>query len=286
MGRLDVGIDRAAFAFPEEALWLADWVLGDVAERRPAKRQREPLRGMWINRQGRNLRLRRSDQNERNYVAAVVLVSGGLSVKAAISEIGGHLGKTTARELDVLRTGVYRFRAPHRNQLAMTWLGSFRSWTDWVVTTSPGNLDFVANQFRSSGRPRQATQFLALAAKVRMKAVAFGRQSLYRDPAWYEQAECEYQKRVLIVERDLGDGPDQHLVGMARVSLARLYHEQGKFMEAIPAYERAASCWRQARIVEDLRGLMVGWIAHEVAACRNGVPLGSIPVYSGPWVPV
>lgn len=285
MGKFGGAIDSALFAFPEEPFWLAEWVLGDVARRHPAKRQREPLQGMWISRQGKNLRLRRSDQIERNYVATVALASGGLSVKEAISEIGCHLGKTTARELDVLKTGVYRLRAAFKNQLPMMWLGSFRSWMDWAASTSADNLDFVARQFRSKGRPRQARQFLKLVGKIRAKAMELGRMSLYRKPIWYEQAERECGQRAAAAERELGDGPDQHFIGMAFINLARLYNEQGKFTDAIPTYGKAALRWQGAHITEDLRQLMVGWIGSEIEGCRNGRPPGAVPVYSGRWIP-
>jgi len=285
MGKLHVEIDRTEYGYPEEPRFLAEWALGDVAERRPAKRQRQPLSGMWISRQGSNLGVRGSDQIERNYVAAVALLSAGLSMKEAVSDIAAHLGKTTAREREVLRTGIYRFRSPFKKQLLRMWLGSFRNWTDWASAASRQNLDFVADQFRSRGKPRQAKQFLELVTKLQTKAVVLGRQSLYRNATWYEHTERAYQERIVVAERELGTGPDQHFVGMALINLARLYHEQRKFVEAIPVYERATFCYKAARITVELRVLMVDWIAGEIERCRQAAVPGPFPVYSGPWVP-
>lgn len=87
------------------------------------------------------------------------------------------------------------------------------------------------------------------------------------------------------VVKELGDGRNQHLVAAAFRNLGRLYHEQGKFELAIPEYEKAISRWTGARIVEELRTLMVGWIGNEIDGCRNGMPPDPLPAYSGRWIP-
>ena len=77
--------------------------------------------------------------------------------------------------------------------------------------------------------------------------------------------------------KEIGAGPDQNIAGMALISLARLNHEQGQIEVAISEYEKASVRWASARIVDELRMLMVGWIDDEIEGCRRGMPTGPVP---------
>src|SRR5712664_2160582 len=116
----------------------------------------------------------------------------GMSRKEAMYEIGSVLGQSTPTEVEVLRTGAYRLRHPSKARLLETWLQNFRVWTDWVTTASNDNIKFCGRLMRSSGGPRKANQFLALAREMRAKAKALGRKSIYRGTSWYEDAEPAY----------------------------------------------------------------------------------------------
>jgi hypothetical protein len=275
--------NAALFAYVEEPRWLAQWVIGDLAKRKAAKRQNLPMDGMWISRQGKNPHLRGSDQAERIYVACQALDCAGMSRKAAMYEIGSWLGRTTLREVEVLRTGVYRFRHPSKAHLLGTWLQNFRFWADWVTTASDETIEFCGRFMRSSSGPRRAKQFLGLAAEMRTKAIGICRKSLYRDAKWYAVAENAYLERALMAEKDLAGGPDQHLVATHYVQLAALYHEQQKVTEAVDAYSKAIGCWQRTGVVDELKRLMTDWIGDQIVRCHSGHVPRPVPIYSGPW---
>jgi len=275
------------FAYPEEPDWLVDWILCDLAVRQRSHR-RKPMAGMWINRQFGKLRkgernyLRGADLAERRYVALAVLLMRGGSMSEALYEVSRRLGKTTQKELDVIRTSFYGFQGPLKSTLLEHWLGSFRNWTDWAIFADTGAVSSVAEMYRKKGHQDYADRFLKLVQAVQDKAFKEQKRSLYRDQNWYIEAEREYSKRLALTENELG--PNHSMVGLHAFNLAHLYHEQARYREALRWYWHAWAIYLGDPIMAPgFRAVLLQAIATDVGNCKRGKPAGRVSPYSGPW---
>ena len=97
------------------------------------------------------------------------------------------------------------------------------------------------------------------------------------DGDWYAEQEPIYKARIVGVEKD--HGQNDPLVAMSHLNLARLYHEQSKYVEAKRSYQKAAEFYRSATVLEDYCELVLECITKEIENCRrrnHPIPLPNI----------
>ena len=75
------------------------------------------------------------------------------------------------------------------------------------------------------------------------------------------------QALVQAAESELGS--DDPLVASHLVHVARLYHDQGKFIEAAEWYERARIVYQSASVEQAKRELGLAWIASQIENCAT-----------------
>jgi hypothetical protein len=81
-------------------------------------------------------------------------------------------------------------------------------------------------------------------------------------------------------------GPFEWYAAMPGPAAARFFHEQGKFEQAVPYYEKAIRAARQAEMHEDFRAFLLNWLAGEAERCQHRLPMGPDPDYRGPRVQI
>ena len=59
------------------------------------------------------------------------------------------------------------------------------------------------------------------------------------------------------------------LVASHLVHVARLYHDQGKFLEAVEWYEQARMAYQSASVEQAKRGMGIAWITSQIATCAK-----------------
>ena len=85
-----------------------EFVLLDEATRRPSKKQKNPMRGFWLQRAGQIKGIRRSDRRERIYVCVKTLHTvRGWSIERAAIEVAELLGDSTREQIEVVRNAYY-----------------------------------------------------------------------------------------------------------------------------------------------------------------------------------
>jgi hypothetical protein len=104
------------------------------------------------------------------------------------------------------------------------------------------------------------------------------------DAEWYARAEAPTIARAAAFEEQ--SGPFEWIAAMPVPAAAQFFHEQGKFEQALPYYEKAVRAARNAETHEDFRAFLLNWFAEEAERCQNHEPMGPTPDYSGPWVQV
>jgi hypothetical protein len=128
----------------------------------------------------------------------------------------------------------------------------------------------------------------------------------HRDSEWYTEQEPIYRARIEQVEEYMDPaegrtrpepprGADLMMWEQAKangmctrksdlaravVNLARLYHEQGKYLRATAQYEQALVIYKSAALPEWLRNVAVCWIPAQIANCK--VSKAPDPAPSGP----
>jgi hypothetical protein len=124
-----------------------------------------------------------------------------------------------------------------------------------------------------------------------------------RDAEWYSEQEPIYKRRVEWVERCLevseGESCQQPPMGIVVerweamkakqmlptttalaanvVSLAILYHEQRKYVEAKAQYERALSLYRSSAAPPGFLQVVMPWIERQITNCNAGKSLERSP---------
>jgi len=101
-----------------------------------------------------------------------------------------------------------------------------------------------------------------------------------RDAEWYAAAERHELARVEALEKR-----SDYWAAMPLGALAQLYHEQGKFPQALIYYRKALQLFRKAIMHKDFRTFAVGWMRVEVKLCLRKARMVPLPAYGGPWVP-
>jgi hypothetical protein len=102
------------------------------------------------------------------------------------------------------------------------------------------------------------------------------------DAEWYARAEAPTIASVADFEKLTG--PFEWVMAMPVPAAAHFFHEQGKFEQALPYYEKSIWAARQAEMHEDFRAFLLNWFADEAERCQNHQPMGPSPDYRGPRV--
>ena len=103
------------------------------------------------------------------------------------------------------------------------------------------------------------------------------RSDFQRDANWYEEQEQVYLRRLQMARKSRK--PTDPLIGMSAVNLARLYHEQRRYVEAEGYYQEAVRSYRSASVKKDFRQLVLAWIADQLENCRKRRPHDPDPIY-------
>jgi tetratricopeptide (TPR) repeat protein len=105
----------------------------------------------------------------------------------------------------------------------------------------------------------------------------------WRDTEWYVEAEKSCLARVAAFEK-LNE-PFDWWCAMPLPQAAHLYHEQGKFPEALVYYRKAIDAARRAVMHQALRDFVVHWMSLGVELCLRSAKVVQMPAYRGPWLP-
>jgi hypothetical protein len=114
------------------------FVLLDVAQRIPAKRQTHPMNGLWMSRMGAK-GMRESDAVVRRNVCIEALCKvGGMSIDKAAADVATRLGRHTSAQANVIRVG-YHERKPRTIRWEM-FFAQFLSFRAWVLQAGESEL--------------------------------------------------------------------------------------------------------------------------------------------------
>ena len=97
-----------------------------------------------------------------------------------------------------------------------------------------------------------------------------------RDEEWYEQTVRSSQALAQAATESEFDSGDA-LVASHLVHVARLYHAQGKFIEAPDWYEKARMACQSASIEQAVRELALAWTALQIENCAKEKPADAPP---------
>ena len=183
--------------------YFVDYVLLDEAHRRPSgKRQIKPMSGFWMSRQGNWSAIRESDRRMRWCVAIEALKNvGQMPVEKAAVEVARVQGRSTAREVAVIRVAYYECRLG-RYQLN-SFFQNFLHWRKWLLASDEETLRVILNhygkEFREVWRSRMARLFDEVrsdpiqARRNRELQLEAGQEQRYRieSKQWDEQTEWQ-----------------------------------------------------------------------------------------------
>ena len=146
-----------------------EFVLLDEATRRPSKKQKNPMRGFWLQRSGQIKGIRRSDRRERIYVCIEMLHTvRGWSIERAAIEVAELLGETTRRQIEVVRNAYYEVqKTPNAAITLAYWPNAFYDWRRWVLSTDEWTLQQVLKLYQERFGATRRDRLKALFAQLR-----------------------------------------------------------------------------------------------------------------------
>jgi len=109
------------------------------------------------------------------------------------------------------------------------------------------------------------------------------REQFCRDEEWYASVEVSNAARIAAFER--GPEPFDWYAATPLLGAAQVYHEQGKFAEALAHYRKAIRAARRAVMHERFRAFVISWLRLEVKLCEQSARMIRIPAYVGPRLP-
>ena len=109
--------------------------------------------------------------------------------------------------------------------------------------------------------------------------VARFRSCHFRDPEWFCEAEESCVQWLSAIEKRQ---EFEWFEAMKIVAMARLYHEQRKFDQAVAVYRKAILIARDAFMNEALRQVVLRWLRASVKACLRKTRALPDPGYRGP----
>lgn len=109
--------------------------------------------------------------------------------------------------------------------------------------------------------------------------VALFRSSKFRDPEWFHEVEQDGTQWLSDFEKRR---EFQWCEAMKIVGMARLYHEQSKFDQAVTIYRKAIVIARKALMNKAFRLVVLCWLRSSVKACLRKTRAVPDPAYTGP----
>ena len=146
-----------------------EFVLLDEATRSPSRKQKNPMRGFWLQRSGQIRGIRRSDRRERIYVCVKTLHTvREWPIERAAIEVAELLGGSTRKQIEVVRNAYYEVEKKPNAAVAWAyWPDAFYNWRGWVLSTDEWTLQQVLRLYQERFGLSRRDRLEALLAQLR-----------------------------------------------------------------------------------------------------------------------